>query len=111
VHDSGHNAPLPDVDFTREIVLAASAYVREPPDRFVIDSIATDGDSVVAITTIEKSCSIARGVSHITLLARVPETSKPVRFLERRRQGPDCARTERRHLFRALTRTERRRCA
>jgi hypothetical protein len=77
------------------MVLAASAYVLEPPDRFLLDSLGVDGDAVVAVVTIEDGCAVTPAVAHVTLLVRVPMTPKPVRFVERTRQGPDCCRMDR----------------
>ena len=95
VHDTDEDAPLPQVDFTKDIVLAASDYALEPPDRFLLDSVGFDADSAVAVVTIEDGCSVTPAVEHLTLMVRVPRTSKSVRFVERRRQGPECRRTER----------------
>jgi hypothetical protein len=95
LHSVDEQQPLPNVDFRREMVLAASAYVLEPPDHLLLDSIGIADDSVVAVVTLENGCAVVPAVGHMTLLVRVPRVASPVRFLERMRQGPDCSRMDR----------------
>jgi hypothetical protein len=73
------------------MVLAAAANVLEPPDRFLLDSFGSVGDAAVAIVTVENGCAPVPAVREVTLVVRVPLTSKPVRFVERVRQGPGCS--------------------
>jgi hypothetical protein len=80
--------PLPEVDFSRDMVLAVAFGSVRVEDGTTIDSVGISKHQVVAVVRIEKTCGFIRDIQSPTLLVRLP-LAPQVRFVERRR-GSDC---------------------
>jgi hypothetical protein len=80
---------MPNVDFKNDMVLAAAGPVMEP-GRIRLDSVGPEGGRIVAIVTIERRCAASGFGQAPTVFVRIPTSPKPVRFVERVRNYPEC---------------------
>jgi hypothetical protein len=83
--------PALKVDFSTHMVVAVPAYPGMASD-VAIDSVRAEGDSIlVVVVTRRFGCDITPALRHLTRLALVRNTVKPVRYVDRVLQvGPGC---------------------
>jgi hypothetical protein len=93
VWNDAHNAtatpPLPEVDFSRDMVLAVAADLRSM-DSLAVDTVAKTSKGMVAVVSIEHQCGPVNDFLSPVLLLLVPRAPS-VSFVERRR-GAECDR-------------------
>lgn len=95
-------APLPNVDFGREMVLVVAAGRASAEDEIHVDSVAVrkerdehgkDREVFVALVRSVEGCRRVRAVGYPVEIVRVRRFDGPVRFAERRVQAEGCGPT------------------
>jgi hypothetical protein len=95
-------APLPNVDFSREMVLVVAAGRMSAEDEIHVDSVdvrkerderGKDRDVMVALVRSVEGCRRVKAVGYPVEIVRVRRFDGPVRFAEQRVQAEGCGPT------------------
>ena len=92
VHSPRMPPPLPSIDFTKEMVIGATAGWADADSDFTIDSVVAQNAQLVAVVTRHDGCGPVSGSIRSTgpsVLMRVPAYER-VKFVERRRPMKGC---------------------
>lgn len=85
LHRSDSSVSLPLIDFSTDMVLAASGFV--PGDGgLCIDTLAQSGDTMISVVIYDLGSGMT-GIIAQTTFVRVPRSHKPLRFVERLRRS------------------------
>jgi hypothetical protein len=86
----GSPPPLPQVDFTQEMVLVAAAGQMHPGDQIRIDSAGVRAGVFVAIVRTITACRPFPAAAYPLDIVRVQLSEREVTWNERRERAPDC---------------------
>jgi hypothetical protein len=86
----GSPPPLPQVDFTQEMVLVAAAGQMHPGDQIRIDSAGVRAGVFVAIVRTITACRPFPAAAYPLDIVRVQLSEREVTWTERRERAPDC---------------------
>lgn len=86
----GEPPPLPQVDFSREMVLLAAAGQMHPGDQIRVDSAGVRAGVFVAMVRIITACRPFPAAAYPLDVVRVARSDLEVTWSERREQAPDC---------------------
>jgi hypothetical protein len=79
-----------EIDFTRDMVIVASAGRMRPGDRIRVDSIGVLKQSLTVIVRTTAGCTAMPGAAYPVEIVRVPAVSGTVSFEERRERAQGC---------------------
>jgi hypothetical protein len=82
--------PIPDVNFNRQMVLVVTAGRMKTGDEIHVDSVGTLEGRVRAVVTTRAQCGTIPTGAYPFEIVRVPRSTQPVEFIERRAKGADC---------------------
>jgi hypothetical protein len=80
----------PDIDFTREMVIVASAGRMRPGDRIRVDSVGVLKKTLTVIVRTSAGCTAMPGAAYPVEIVRVPTVTGGVSFEERRERAQGC---------------------
>src|SRR5512134_158290 len=86
----GEPPPLPQVDFSQEMVLVAAAGQMHPGDQIRIDSAGVRAGVFVAIVRTITACRQFPAAAYPLDIVRVQLSEREVTWTERRERAPDC---------------------
>ena len=81
---------LPEIDFTRHMLLLVSAGPMRPGDEIRVDSTGLQSSRPVAVVRTTVECQPFPGSSYPTEIVRVPRSDSTVTFVERSAKTGDC---------------------
>lgn len=82
--------PTPEVDFRRQVVLVVAAGRMKTGDEIHVDSIGTLEGRLRAVVRTRAQCGAYPTSAYPFEIVRVPRSTEPVTFLERRDKAEDC---------------------
>jgi len=86
----GEPPPLPQVDFSREMVLVAAAGQMHPGDQIRVDSAGVRAGVFVALVRTITACRQFPAAAYPLDIVRVLRSDLEVTWSERRERAPDC---------------------
>jgi hypothetical protein len=86
----GSPPPLPQVDFTREMVLVAAAGQMHPGDQIRVDSAGVRAGVFVALVRTITACRQFPAPAYPLDIVRVARSDLEVTWTERHERAPDC---------------------
>jgi hypothetical protein len=82
--------PTPQVDFGRQVVLVVAAGRMKTGDEIHVDSVGTLEGRVRAVVRTRAQCGAYPATAYPFEIVRIPKSTMPVQFLERRDKAEDC---------------------
>ena len=83
-------APLPAIDFGREVVVLVGAGRMTPGDQIHVDSVGVRGGSFVVVVRTTVECRPFPADAYPLEIVRVSRSDKPPSFVERRERAAHC---------------------
>ena len=82
--------PMPDIDFSREMIVVAAAGRMKPGDAIHVDSIGDYGSTTVLTVRTVTACQPFPSDAYPFEIIRIPRRDGPVQFIEHRTRAPTC---------------------
>lgn len=82
--------PLPNIDFSRHMLLVVGAGRMSPGDRIRVDSAGVRGDRFVAVVRTVEECRPFSASTYPLEIVRVPREQLPIHWEDRREKAAHC---------------------